>query len=81
VTELRKEGKIINNTQELKSEPVDFLILPSCVNQTCEATGDYYNDNDTTTDTNGEMNKYVLHYFHDIQNTPDTFSVSIEMKE
>jgi hypothetical protein len=66
VTEMRQEGKMINNTEDLKYESVDFLILPSCTNQVCEATGDYYNDNDTTTVITGEMNKYALHYFHDI---------------
>lgn len=62
MTELRADGKKINNTYDLIFENVDFLVLPSCSADACSADGDYYNDNDTSATLDKELNKYQLKF-------------------
>lgn len=78
VTAIREEGRMINNTENLKYESVDFLILPECNVSNCYASGDFYNDNDTTSNLTDEINKYNLTYVHDYKVTPNTFEMKVD---
>lgn len=77
VTELRAQGKMINNTFDLKFENVDLLVLPSCSDTSCFADGDYYNDNDTSASLNNELNKYQLKFTNDYKTQPGKFLLEV----
>ena len=56
---------LVNNTEDLKDHPVDFLILPQCTGNTCVANGEYANDMDSSWDLDKVMNNNTIYYSHD----------------
>lgn len=47
----------------------------------CHASGYYYNDNDTTTDLHGELNRYHIIYSHRYKNFPKVIEIQITALE
>jgi alpha-glucosidase (family GH31 glycosyl hydrolase) len=66
----------VNNTEDLKDQAVDFLVLPICDSTSCHASGQYLNDDDTQVDLDGNLNNYTISYER-LASEPDTLTLTV----